>query len=189
MFQLISKILNKIRAIIVKLLIGAHFKTIGKHCKIRGHDIQIGDNVSLGDFCWIEAVTRYQNQSFTPIIDISDEVAMSDFVHISSIKKIIIKKGVLIGSKVYIGDHSHGHYNNIDEWKKEKNIMPKLRNLADTEKIEIGENCWIGDGAIILAGTIIGNNCVVAANSVVKGIFKNNVLIAGSPAKIFKEYK
>jgi len=188
-FQLMTKIFGKIRTIIVKNLIGVQFKTIGKYCKIRGSNIKVGKNVSLGDFCWIEAVSRYQKQSFSPIIEIQDEVAMSDFVHISSIKKILIKKGVLIGSKVYIGDHSHGHYKNMDDWSKEKKIMPKLRDLADENTIEIGENCWIGDGVVILAGTIIGDNCVVGANSVVQGTFNSNVLIAGLPAKILKEYE
>lgn len=35
--------------------------------------------------------------------------------------------------------------------------------------VKIGSNCWIGAGTIILRGSNIGNSCVVAAGSVVKG--------------------
>ncbi len=35
--------------------------------------------------------------------------------------------------------------------------------------VKIGSNCWIGAGTIILKGTNIGNGCIVAAGSVVKG--------------------
>jgi len=48
----------------------------------------------------------------------------------------------------------------------------------------IGDNCFIGMNTTILMGTQIGNNCIVGANSVVKGVFPDNVVIAGNPAKV-----
>jgi len=140
----------------------------------------------VGDFCWIEAVECYEGIIFSPSIVIKDNVAMSDFVHISAVDSIEIGSGTLIGSKVYIGDHSHGHYQDKNLWDAEKNIMPKNRPLADIMPIKIGKNCWIGDGAVILAGTIIGDNCVIGANSVVKGTFESSIIIAGIPAKQIK---
>ena len=53
----------------------------------------------------------------------------------------------------------------------------------DTPKgISIGDNVWIGLNAVILKGTIIGNNCVIAAGSVVKGTFPDNTIVQGNPA-------
>ena len=52
--------------------------------------------------------------------------------------------------------------------------------------ITIGNNCWIGAKVTILDGTKIGNGCIVAAGAVVKGIFPDNVIIGGVPAKILK---
>ncbi len=177
---------RKINAIYWKLL-GFNFSSVGVYLKCQGSTIRTGSNISVGDFCWIEAVSKYQNQRFSPLISIGDEVAIGDFVHISSIKYISIGYGTLIGSKVYIGDHSHGNYRNVELWKDEVNIMPKDRHLADGETIIIGKNCWLGDGAVILAGAEIGNNCVVGANSVVKGHFESNVIIGGVPAKVVKK--
>ena len=60
--------------------------------------------------------------------------------------------------------------------------------MEDVKKrpISIGEGCFIGANCIILKGTVIGNNCVVGAGSVVCGVFPDNVIIAGNPAKIIK---
>lgn len=51
-------------------------------------------------------------------------------------------------------------------------------------RIAIGNNVFIGVGAIILPDTVIGNNSIVAAGSVVKGEFPCAVVLAGNPAKI-----
>lgn len=51
---------------------------------------------------------------------------------------------------------------------------------------EIGDNVLIGANAVILEGVKIGNNSVVAAGSVVVEDVPENVVVAGSPAKIIK---
>ena len=58
------------------------------------------------------------------------------------------------------------------------------------EDIVIGDNSWIGWGCIILKGAHIGNNCIVAAGSVVLGKdYPDNSIIAGNPAKVVKTNK
>jgi acetyltransferase-like isoleucine patch superfamily enzyme len=54
------------------------------------------------------------------------------------------------------------------------------------ESIKIGDGTWICMGSIILNGTHIGSGSVVAAGAVVRGIFPNNVLLGGVPAKIIR---
>lgn len=54
--------------------------------------------------------------------------------------------------------------------------------------IKIGDCSWIGINCTILDGTVLGNHCVVGANSVVKGKFPGYCVIAGSPARIVKKY-
>lgn len=51
---------------------------------------------------------------------------------------------------------------------------------------EIGDNVLIGANAVILEGVKIGNNSVVAAGSIVTEDVPENVVVAGSPAKIIK---
>jgi lipopolysaccharide O-acetyltransferase len=102
------------------------------------------------------------------------------------VESIVIGDGTLIGSKVYIGDHSHGTYSNKLS-KEQLHILPSKRELGDIKPIKIGTNCWIGDNVVILAGSQIGNGCVIAANSVIKGSFPDFSTIAGIPAKKVKE--
>ena len=56
------------------------------------------------------------------------------------------------------------------------------------EPVSIGDGSWIGIGVILLAGTVIGKNSVVAAGAVVKGKFPDHCVIGGCPARILKRY-
>lgn len=55
-------------------------------------------------------------------------------------------------------------------------------------QITIGKNVFIGVGAIILRNVTIGDNSIVAAGSVVVKNVPSNVVVAGNPAKIIKEF-
>ncbi|WP_317048443.1 sugar O-acetyltransferase [Confluentibacter sediminis] len=67
-------------------------------------------------------------------------------------------------------------------------IEYKLRNSGKeyAKPITIGNNVWIGGGAIICPGVTLGNNTVVAAGAVVTKSFPDNVVIGGNPAKVIK---
>ena len=55
-------------------------------------------------------------------------------------------------------------------------------------EIIIGNHVWICSGTQIYKGTKIADGCVIAANSVVRGVFSvPNALIGGNPARIIKE--
>ncbi|CAH9065473.1 2,3,4,5-tetrahydropyridine-2,6-dicarboxylate N-acetyltransferase [Pseudoalteromonas haloplanktis] len=63
-------------------------------------------------------------------------------------------------------------------------------DLVDT--ITIGDNVFIGQETTLLPGTIIGNNVVIGARSLVKGTLEPNYVYAGVPAKkicTLEEYK
>ena len=57
-------------------------------------------------------------------------------------------------------------------------------DLAFLKPIIIGNNVFIGLGSIILPGTNIGDNGVVGAGSVVRGIIPSDSIVVGNPAKI-----
>lgn len=57
---------------------------------------------------------------------------------------------------------------------------------GEDKKVRIGNNCWIGYGAIILSGVSIGNGSVIAAGSVVTKDVPGNSIVGGCPAKVIK---
>ena len=52
--------------------------------------------------------------------------------------------------------------------------------------VEIGEDCWLGAGVIVLPGVIIGKGCVVAAGAVVAKDVAPFKLVGGVPAKVIR---
>ena len=90
--------------------------------------------------------------------------------------KIKIGTGSLFSNNIEIHSSDyHGIYN-----KKGERINPD-------KDIIIGKNVWIGLGCKVLKGSVISNESVVGAGSLVSGsFFENNVIIAGNPAKIIK---
>jgi acetyltransferase-like isoleucine patch superfamily enzyme len=60
----------------------------------------------------------------------------------------------------------------------------ELNNADIFGKIKIGNNVFIGNSCTILPNTIIGDNCIVGAGSVVRGKFPDNSVIVGNPAKV-----
>ena len=50
-------------------------------------------------------------------------------------------------------------------------------------KVKIGDNVFLGANSVILAGSTIGNNCIIGARAVVKGDFEDYSVIVGNPAK------
>jgi len=95
---------------------------------------------------------------------------------------------ILDGARVKIGDncmiapkvqiYTAYHPLNADE-------RNSGRELA--APITIGDNVWIGGGAIINPGITIGNNVVIASGAVVTKDFQDDVVIGGNPAKIIKK--
>ena len=67
------------------------------------------------------------------------------------------------------------------------NADKRIAGYEYGKPITLGNNVWIGGGAIINPGVTIGDNVVVAPGSVVLMDIPNNVLVGGNPAKIIKE--
>ena len=54
------------------------------------------------------------------------------------------------------------------------------------EAITIGDDCWIGGGAVICPGVTIGNRCIIGAGSVVVKDIPDDSVAAGNPARIIR---
>jgi maltose O-acetyltransferase len=63
---------------------------------------------------------------------------------------------------------------------------PRRNKLEAALPITIGDNVWIGGGAIILPGVSVGENSVIGAGAVVTRDVPGNVVAVGSPARVIR---
>jgi maltose O-acetyltransferase len=63
---------------------------------------------------------------------------------------------------------------------------PRREKWEAAEPITIGDNVWLGGGAIVLPGVTIGENTVVGAGSVVTRDLPADVVAVGNPARVIR---
>jgi acetyltransferase-like isoleucine patch superfamily enzyme len=118
--------------------------------------------VKIGKFVFIRKNASIR-LDFDGFLEIGDHVFINDNCNINCVDRIIIGKNTKIAPNVCINDHDH-NYKKAGE-----------HHLVKGE-IRIGKNVWIGSHVVILRDTVIGDNVVIAAGSVVKGHVPSNTL-------------
>ena len=95
-------------------------------------------------------------------------------------ESVVLEEDVWFGQDVFVCDASHG-YQDLG--------VPIGQQFGVHQPVHIGAGSWVGHGAIILPGTTIGRNVVVAAGSVVRGTVEDNAVVGGSPARVLRRFE
>jgi len=145
---------------IYKILSRAHTQSqIKKLCYI-GKNVVIKDDVMLID---------------PPKISIDDFTMIGERCYIRGGGVIKIGKYCQIANNVIIVTTNHLVNND--------RFFGKIEN----KDVIIGDNVWIGSGAKIMPGVIVGSNSIIAAGAVVTKDVIEKVLVGGVPADIIKK--
>jgi carbonic anhydrase/acetyltransferase-like protein (isoleucine patch superfamily) len=139
-----------------------------------GADTLIGALVSLS-----AGMVPGQDLGPVPVLHIGDRCVIGRGSHIVAHQSLVIEDDVFTGPYVYITDQNHG-YADPD--------MPIGRQMPRNAAVRIGSGSWLGAGAVVLPGTSIGRNVVVAAGSVVRGTVPERCVVAGVPARVVRQY-
>lgn len=100
--------------------------------------------------------------------------------------RIIIGDNALIAPNVQIYTAFHPT-NAADRFGPQKEDGSFAFCKTQTAPVIIGNNVWIGGGAILLPGVHIGNNVVIGAGSVVTRDIPDNTVACGNPCRVVRE--
>lgn len=109
------------------------------------------------------------------VIRVGDRVFINEAAYLSAEREIAVGNDVKIAPRVVIIDSNYHR------------VAPEL--AATTAPIRIGNNVWIGTGALILPGVEIGDHSVVGAGSVVTRSVPPRCVVTGNPATVEREFE
>jgi Acetyltransferase (isoleucine patch superfamily) len=138
--------------------------------------IFIGDNSSIGKYSIIRGSGALNNLGKG--IKIGKNFGCADYCFFGCSGGITIGDNVIMGQNVRF--HSQNHkYNDVNTPIKEQGVVSK--------GIKVGDDCWIGAGAVILDGVKIGSGCIIGANSLVNKDISDYSVAVGNPVKVVKK--
>lgn len=176
----LGEFLSNIFAYILTKLFYRPARLIRRPLYLRGKkSISIGKGMTIGHAC------RFDLDGRKKTLIIGENCEFGDGTHIVALREVVFGDNVLVASKVFVSDTNHGSYKG--EHQDAPDTAPNERRLV-SQPVRIGNNVWIGENAVVLAGSVIGDGCIVGANSLVNGVFGNNLMICGTPAKVVKAY-
>lgn len=149
-----------------------------------GRDVKIGPNSVLKATArfpgsWLSHPEgKHVAQTFDPSIRIGDRVTATAALQVVAFERIVIEDDVMFASNVYISDGQHGRSDGERPYK--------FQGIEGVSPIIIGRGSWIGQNAVILPGTSIGEMAVIGANSVVSGTIPANSMAVGAPARVVR---
>lgn len=170
--QLFHTIIFRVRRAILARQLGS----LGEYSMIMspdlitgGKNIYIDRRVQIWPHARIECVTH---SSRSGTLRIGEATKIQMYFHCAAADSILIGRDVLIAGRVYITDHDHA-------W-------PRSKSELVVAPVDIGDNCWLGEGCAILKGVRLGKDCIVGTNAVVTRSAPAGSMLIGAPARIVK---
>ena len=137
-----------------------------------GAESMVGPNV-----CLTAGMAPGQTMLTSPVVSIGRKCIIGRGSHIIGHWSIVLEDEIQTGRYVYITDQNHGY---------EDPETPVGWQPTKEGAVHIGRGSWLGANVVILPGTRLGRNTVVAAGAVVRGEFPDHVVLGGVPARVLR---
>lgn len=137
-------------------------------------DIVCGDNVLVDGKCCFAFAARFSER---PFLKLGDNSGVGHNCVFSIGKGITIGKNCRLGIDIRMLD-SPGHPLN-----PQRRMAGEAVESDNVRPITIGDNVWIGNGAVVFPGVTVGDNSVISLGSVVMSDVPPSVVVAGNPAR------
>jgi maltose O-acetyltransferase len=151
--------------------IGSEIELTGPVIINNSGTIHVGDQVKF-DSKWYKPICISVSRP-DALLTIGNNVYINYGTEISLVKEVFIGAYTEISIDCLIYD---------TDWHR----VDGLDLEAPAAATRIGRGVWLGARVIVLKGVTIGDNTVVAANSVVTHDLPDNVLAGGSPARVIR---
>jgi acetyltransferase-like isoleucine patch superfamily enzyme len=163
-----------------KLRLGGRLKLdglafIGPRCSI---EVGPEGTLDLGRWSWIGHGSKIRSHEGT--VSIGAKTVLGQECTISSFQHVSIGRECVIADRVMLIDFDHGMV------EVERPI--RLQGIYKRD-VHVGNNVWIGYGACILRGVIVGDNAVIGTNAVVTKDVPANAVVGGVPARLIRMRK
>ncbi|HVX16847.1 MAG TPA: acyltransferase [Acidimicrobiales bacterium] len=140
--------------------------------------ISVGHHTMIGPYTTLSAgMGPGQDLGERPVVRIGDRCSIGRSSYIVGHASLDIGDHVYTGPNVYITDQNHIY--------ADPNL-PIGRQWPANNRVSIGSGSWLGFGAVVLPGSVLGPNVAVAACSVVRGEFPGHCVLAGAPARVVR---
>mgnify|MGYP006276738169 CR=1 FL=1 len=140
--------------------------------------LSIGDLTMVGPNVAITAgMGPGQTMLTNPVVTIGKKCIIGRGSHIIGHWSIVLGDEIQTGPYVYITDQNHGY---------EDPDSPVGWQPTKEGAVSIGSGSWLGANVVILPGTQLGRNTVVAAGAVVRGTYPDHVVLGGVPARVLR---
>lgn len=138
---------------------------------LKNNNIKIGKNVHFRGDCILDGTGPI-------VIGDNAQINHGTIIYATAGGGVYIGEGTCIAAYCYIIDMDHGI---------KKSDQPFYMQHDTVRKIIIGNNVWIANSCTILKGSVIHNNAVCAAKTVITGKeIPENAIIAGVPGRVIK---
>lgn len=138
--------------------------------------ISIGAFVKIGAWAVLEALVPERGVT----LRVEDGAYIGNFPRITAVGEVVIGEEAMLSDRVYVSDTNHV-YEDVSQ-------PIKRQGLRDGRRVEIGRGAWVGVGAAIVGNVRIGENAVVAANTVVRQDVADFTIVAGNPAQVVRRH-
>lgn len=149
------------------------FNSLGPNDITEKQEFMKENFAECGDNCYIEGPV-YANWGGHNLHLGSDVYINSNFTAVDD-GHIYLGDCVLLGPNVTIATAGHP----VDP-------VQRRQGIQTNEDVRVGENVWLGAGAIVLPGVSIGDNSVIGAGSVVTKDIPANVVAVGNPCRVIR---
>jgi len=160
-----------------KARLGSRLQSDGPCFICKGVQLEVGRQarLTLGRWSWLGAGTKVRVHEGEVVVGAWSVLGQE--CTLSAYRRIAIGRECIIADRVMMIDFDHGMVE-VERPIRAQGIY--------TRPVEVGHNVWIGYGACLLRGAVVGNNAVLGTYAVVTGEVPANAVCGGVPARVIR---